>query len=132
MKKIILFIGIIFVFTSLSYAESRVIIFNDSSWFKSPGKTTIEIKIDGKYIGKLQRGQYLETPLSIGLHEIAVCHSELFIEVYYEDIYIVNIHSETIYLKVFTGFTSTNVEVDEELAFFEKKYEKIKRYRSEK
>jgi len=86
MKKLILFIGIILVFTSipvLSYAESKVIIFNDSSWFKSPGKTAIEIEIDGKYIGRLQRKQYLETSVSTGSHKIALRHKEMIIEKYY-------------------------------------------------
>ena len=128
MKKFF-FIGFILVFASIStisYAESKVIIFNDSSWFKSPGKTAIEIEIDGKIVGKLQRKQYLETSVSSGSHKIALRHKEMMVEKYYEDIHSIKIYGDTVYLKVFAGFFSTNVEVIDELpAFFEKKYKKI-------
>jgi len=127
MKKIKqLIIGGVFIFvTGNIYADSKVIIFNTSSWMKGMVHP-IEIEIDGEYIGKLKRKQYLETSLSAGEYRIALRHKEFVIDKYYEDIHSISIREGLAFFKVYTGFISTNIESVEGLpVFFDKKYEKV-------
>jgi len=101
---------------------SRVILFNSSSGFTHPLTGTVEVEIDGGFLGKIKRKGYTETLLSRGPHKLNLRHSD---GKYWEAAHTFNVEGSTTYIKVFAGLFATKFEIVGDLPpFFLQKFKR--------
>ncbi|MFH1764461.1 MAG: TIR domain-containing protein [Gemmatimonadota bacterium] len=100
--------------------RTRVILFNTSSAFTHPLSGTVEVEIDGRYLGRLRRKEYIEAELEAGEHRLSLRHLD---GKYWENTEGFTVDGEELYMKVFAKAKSTGFEMVAELpAFFMRKF----------
>jgi hypothetical protein len=109
--------------TSPHARSTRVVVFNSSSALTHLLSGTIDVEFDGRYLGSLKRGEYLETALEAGEHRLSLRHLD---GKYWENTQDVGIGGDTAYLKVFATTRSTAFEiVREPPTFFQRKFRRV-------
>ena len=105
---------------SLQERGTKVIIFNTSSAVTHFMSGAIEVEIDGRYLGRLKRKEYLETEVEEGKHRISLRHLDAK---YWENTQEFTVRGEEVFMRVFAEAKSNAFEIVAELpAFFERKF----------